>query len=70
MQERRQAARLTAKEGDDPHHGERKEEHDPQGQDSDGGELALLLTNPDHLEPGGQDVHQFVDEESRDERRQ
>ena len=70
MQERRSATRFTAKEGDAPHHGEREEEHDPQGQESDGGELALLLTNPDHLQPGGQDVHQFVDEEFCEERRQ
>lgn len=69
-QERRQAARFTAKEGDDPHHGEREEEHDPQGEDSDCGELALLLTDADHLQTGGQDVHQFVDEESCEERRQ
>ena len=70
MQERRQAARVTAKEGDAPHHDEREEEHDPQGEDRDGGELALLLTDADHLQTGGQDVHQFVDEESCEERRQ
>jgi hypothetical protein len=58
------------KEGKDPYHGECEEEHDPQGQDGDCGKLALLLTDPDHLQPRGQEVHQFVDQEPGQERRQ
>jgi hypothetical protein len=46
LQERGKAARLTAKEGDNPHHGEREEEHDSQCEDGDRGKLALLLTYP------------------------